>query len=575
MRLKLTKLDRIFLAALSAGLLLHFMLLFSFPYLHDEYFYATIPYRLLQGDSLFRQEWHLSQLSSLFTFLPVSGWIGIRGSADGLLLFLRCLYLTVHTAVAVVTYLHFRKNGKWAIAAVLLFFTQTPYRILSLNYNSLYAICTLLLTLCLHSISDHPSSRTSFAAGLCIGCCCVCNPLFAGLYLLYLLLYFLRIAGKRHKDGSFFRRETMAFSLLGVCSVAFITIAYFFLTGGSVVTTLRNLPLILGSSEYFIGTDGLLLKLHITYQAFSSISFDMPLLLPIMYLCMLADPKRYTCSHRCLYLLLSLVASVGSVVGILLCFMTNYIFPMCMFFSLPLVILTTTCYILTEHKNRQLFFCMWLPSVIAACVQYMASNTMLTALGFVLAVANVAGVLFARDLYREMTQDADSKVYFRRLGKGLICGGLCLQLLFHLFVCVCDQMPEPNSFQLKAGPCAGMYLSESEYDAYNNTISDLDYIRAETPEDAPLLIVSYYSWMYLYAQRPIATYTTWFEITINRQNLINYYVSNPEKIPQYIYVDAQLYEFDENMELLTDLFEFRTEVLSQGVLLEVEGCKFR
>ena len=54
---------------------------------------------------------------------------------------------------------------------------------------------------------------------------------------------------------------------------------------------------------------------------------------------------------------------------------------------------------------------MWLPSVIAACVQYMASNTMLTALGFVLAVANVAGVLFARDLYREMTQDADSKVF--------------------------------------------------------------------------------------------------------------------------------------------------------------------
>ena len=119
-----------------------------------------------------------------------------------------------------------------------------------------------------------------------------------------------------------------------------------------------------------------------------------------------------------------------------------------------------------------------------------------------------------------------------------------------------------------------MCLSESTYDAYTNSITDLDYIQAHTPEDAPLLIVSEYSWMYLYVQRPIATYTTWFERNIHAEDLISYYTSNPEKIPQYIYVDNQLNVLDNNMEILTDLFIFTEEELAQGVLLKVEGCKF-
>ena len=34
----------------------------------DEPFYLTIPQRLFQGDSLFTQEWHLSQLASVLIY---------------------------------------------------------------------------------------------------------------------------------------------------------------------------------------------------------------------------------------------------------------------------------------------------------------------------------------------------------------------------------------------------------------------------------------------------------------------------------------------------------------------------
>ena len=588
MRTKLTKTDRLFLAVLSAGIVLQLVLTFSFPYIHDEYFYATIPYRLLQGDRLLQHDWHLSQLSSLFTFLPVWVWVNLTGSTDGLLIFLRYVFLVIYTGVAVIIYRYFRKYGKWAAAAAILFFTQTPYRVLSLNYHSVYTICTLLLLLCLLTISERPTPRISFAAGLCIGCCCVCNPMFAGIYVLYCVLCVLHIAGKRKHIRSatrywtnFLSKEMLIFSFCGVCTIGVALVAFFFLTGGTVRSIFSNLPLLLQSSEYGLDANALLEKLKTTYMVFSNISLDMPYLLPLLYVVMLVDPKRYTHSHRCIYLFLALIIGVIYIAGILICVYTNNLISKSLFFSAPLLIITSTCFILTRRKNTRLFFCMWVPCAIAACVQSSVSNGGLTSLGFVLAVGNVAGVLFAGDLYREMRSDRNSTLVSNRkksrcFGQRLICAGLCLQMLFQLVVCLYGQTPPKNPAQISAGPCAGMYVSEWRCLDYNHCLDDLDYIKANCPEDAPLLIVSFSSWMYLYADRPISTYSTWLDEKIQPEMLISYYQQNPEKIPHYIYVDSRYSNvLRENMEILPELFEFTSEELSRGVLLKVDKCKFQ
>ena len=46
----------------------------------DEAFYLTIPHRLCLGDELFRDEWHLSQLSAFFTLPFVSLYRAVNGS---------------------------------------------------------------------------------------------------------------------------------------------------------------------------------------------------------------------------------------------------------------------------------------------------------------------------------------------------------------------------------------------------------------------------------------------------------------------------------------------------------------
>lgn len=576
MKAEVSKTSRLFYFALAAGFLVHLVLALSFPFAQDESFYITIPYRLLQGDSLIRHEWHLSQLSSVFLYVPVWLWVTIAGSADGVLLFLRCVYLCIYTAVAIITYRSLKAYGKWAIAGVLLFYTQTPYRILSLNYNSIFTLCILLIALCLLSIPERPLPRTAFAAGVCAGCCCVCNPVFAGVYGLYLLFAALRAAKRHYSEESpakpwdcFFRKKLVLSSLAGLAISLGLTATYFFLTGGTIASVFSHLPLLLQSSEYGLGVSSLLKKIWDTYKAFSYISFHMPFFLPALYLSMLLDKKRFTFRRRCLYLFLALILGVMYIPGILRCVITNTNWTSSLFFSLPLLILTTTCYVLTEKKNKKLFFRMWLPCALTAFVQFIPSNTMLSALGFIFAVCNVAGVVFAGELYREMAKQSR-----RKLGRRLICAGLCLQMVFHLFVYATGQLPQKNGAFASRGPCAGMLLSQDQQEIYQNTLKDLDHIKAISEDNDPLLILSYSSWMYLYTQQPFSTYTTWFDNNLHPESLSAYYEKNPQKIPKYIYIDALINEHRQtNIALAAELFTFTTQELSQGTLLIITGCK--
>ncbi len=116
------KQDKVFLAVLLLGFAAHLLVLFSPHFLFDETFYLTIPYRLVNGDSLLRDEWHLSQFSSVFSYLPVLLWVRLTGSADGVVLFMRFVYLFLHTCCAAAVYATFRDENYRAIPAAMLFY---------------------------------------------------------------------------------------------------------------------------------------------------------------------------------------------------------------------------------------------------------------------------------------------------------------------------------------------------------------------------------------------------------------------------------------------------------------------
>ena len=615
---KLKKTDCLFLLCLAAGLSYLAVFIFTYPYLYDESFYATVPYRFINGDNIMQHDWHLTQFSSLFTYLPVKIWLSIKGSADGIIIFLRSVYLFIHTAIAITIYRFFREYKAWAIAAAMIFLMQSPYRILAISYHSVFSVSVLFFTLCLISIYQKPDIKKYILAGVCYGCCCVCNPFFCAVFPLYLLccasqtkreafqekateikeafsVSLTKSKQKKKKNKKkkkkkktvipvfpsmesytcFFNKKAIIFSSAGLLIVFVITVIFFFAQGGSILSTIKNLSAILESSEHKAVSSSVFSKISQTFSYFNIISFKLPFLLPIFCLTMVIDRKRCDTEHRLVYIIFSLAISIMYIFGIL----RNSSSFSCCILTLPFAIISITCYILTQEKNKLLFRCMYLPSVLGILFQYLAANTHLSAIGITLAISNIAGVIFVRDLCREISVEPPLK--YRNLGRRLLCIGMCIQFAFSIYVTQYGQIPERNSQKSDTGPYSGLYMNATQYEHYCNAIHDLDIIKDRSNKDSPVLIVSYQNWMYLYIDRPVASFSTWYQGSLRQESLVDYYQINPEKIPKYIYVDYSDYhfisndnDFNINMTVLNNLFEFKTEELSDGLLLSVTGIKF-
>ena len=609
---KLKKTDILFLISLLSVLLVHIFFVFVVPYTDDESYYVTVPLRLLNGDSLVQNEWHLTQFSSLFSYIPVYIWMTIKGSTDGIFIFLRCIYLFVHTTVAVTIYRFFRKYGNWAIMASMMFYVQIAYRIQALSYQSVFVISLLLLSLCLISIYQKKSVISYIFAGICFGCCCVCNPLFCFAFAIYLLVCILwtkrqalinkiiefkasngvkkgKKLTKKQKRAQkqqvinaipdienyncFFTKEAILRFSIGIAIIAVVAIVFFFSTGGTIDSIQDNIENLLGSSEYDIASNSVFTKFIDTIKFFSMANLGMPWILPILFISLLIDKDRKNNKHRFVYLSASVLWSILFMFGV----MKNIEIHLCAI-SLPFCVFSTICYLLTENKNKTLFYCMNVPCSIAAFFQYLAADTLLGAIGVVLAVNNVAGVFFATDLWKEMrsvsTNDEETtKKEKSGLLRGIIIVGFCLQILFYGIFYQYGQLYGKDDPKATRGPFSGLYMTEEQYEKYNKAISDMDAIKNISRENDPVLLATYNNWMYLYLERPIATYSAWYRGTIHSKLLINYYKENPDKIPKYIYLETPDPQ-NANVKIFSELFVFTRENLSNGVLLTVEYCNF-
>lgn len=608
---KIDKVDLFFILALIAGLIFHIStLVFDFRY-SDETFYYTIPLRLVNGDSLIQHEWHLSQFSSLFSYLPVRIFTMLQGSMDGIIVFMRCVYILIHTAVAIGIYIFFKKEyGVWAIAAAMTFYTQVAYATYAISYHSMFAIFILLFTFFLISAVKKGLPERCVGAGFCFGACCVCNPAFAILFAAYAVLCILwkrkdtlakkisEILNKNMKTENknkefslsdfdsiqyyhnIFSGKAFLFSLTGVGIMAAICLAFFFSTGGTITSIFQNIGNILNSSEYEFVENSLGMKAEELSRAIYSISFKMPFLLPILAVALAVDKKRTSDDHRIIYIVCTLIVSAIYAMGILHEMNSN-----ALIFSLPFTIFSAVCYVLSKRKNKILFYCMWCVCVVGAFVHGMASNTLLTAAGVVVSIANIAGVIFVRDLFLEiriaLRQKFFEKKWTTTVGRIVLCITLCLQLVFNGVATYCFKNVESVMVMENSGPFAGMLMNPSRHEKYADVLSDLDVLKKRSNEDDPILVISQENWMYLVIDRPFGTYTAWEQMRVDSESLKAFYNQNNDRIPKFIYIPKgkimRDYGYEYSEDILCDmeeLFDYTEEELLGGVLLTVTDYKF-
>ena len=628
---KTYKTDCLFVTSILCLLLYHFTLArtATSDHIFDEVFYALVPYRLITGDSLVQHEWHLTQFSSLFLYLPIRFWILIKGSVEGIYLYLRLLYMCIHTSVTVVIYKFFKNYGIPAVIAAIMYNLLIPYTTYALSYTSMLAIFYLFFTISLYSTYKNPSYKTYISTGFFFGCCCVNNPIFCILFASYLILCLLwtkkdvlikllsnyYIISKTEKNNPqksrkklfvsakinakkkmtvlnenfanynpFFSKEAIIYSFCGICIIAIICLIFFFATGGSLATFFDNIKNLIQASEYSTTSKVAWIQKSFDYKtAINEISLHMPFLLPIFFFTLLIDKKRKNNIHRIIHLIISLVLTFLFFFGVL-----NTEKNTALFFSFPFTFFSLVCYILTNKRQTDLFFCIWCPCTVAALLASVASNTLFYSSSSICAISNIVGVFFTCRLFIEISTELEiqNKKYSSssehksliRLGQVIIIITLCLQIGFSCFYAQ-DKSVHKEECTIKAtsGPLKGLYFDEESYRIYENTLKNLDYIKEISNENDPLFVMGNLSWTYMYAQRPFATYTACY-LGFFHQTLSEYYKKNPDKVPKYIYIltikdsfQTHYAEefFEEEKEALDSMFEYNIEKLPDGILLTI------
>ncbi|MEE0859618.1 MAG: hypothetical protein U0M12_09185 [Acutalibacteraceae bacterium] len=524
---------------------------------NDEAFYLTIPHRLLMGDSLLNDEWHLSQLSG-FLLIPFVGIFEfITKSTEGIILAMRIIYIIFHSAVSVFIYIRLREYKYISMASALLYFLFTPFDIMALSYNTM-ALDLLVFTGVLMATADIKKKTPFIISGIAFSMAVLCCPYMAFAYILFGICVAVHYALKKTKYTNtfiftdMFSAKTFLWFTVGVGIMAVIFVA-FVLSRTSLSEILKNLPYILNDPEH--PQLSIAEKLELYYTSVLSchpllyISF---ISYAIVLLFIIFDKKRK--QHSVVYLIASTVVTIFTFILFTNQLIETY-FNVIMF---PMIFIGITSYILCDNKPKKLFASVFVLGLLYSVAVCFSSNQYFYVILMAIAVSNVASLIFLAVLIKEITENNSTSKHYKIIKNVSIAMAVTvigfqgvLQIIVKAEHCFWEtQTPQNLVCQIENGPAKGIYTSSINCLEYNNIYEDIKSY--SNLERGNILFLTEKCWCYLAVEDfPLSTFSAWVtpdSSTLTR--LQEYYSLNPKKIPQYIYISKSSMEYFN----LTDIY---------------------
>ncbi len=510
---------------------------------NDEPFYLTVAHRLSLGDALFKDEWHLSQLSGFLLWPFVSIYRLLTQSTEGILMAARILYVIFHAFVSLVVYIKIRKHGPLAACAALLYFIFTPFDIMALSYNTM-GLDLVVLTGILLGTADYKKKIPLIISGLIFAGAVLCCPYLAFAYVIYIIcviVHYIMLKNNRVKNmfaTEMFSGKTFLLFTLGVGILAVIFLICV-LPKVSVSEILTNLPYMLDDPEhpqisFFSKIQKYFNSIYTCYNNFkiSVICYGITLL------AMIIDRKRK--NHRSIYLIASTAIAIFSFM-LFLPNITSSTYNAVMF---PMIFVGITSYILCDKKPKTLFGSLFMLGILYSLALCFSSNQYFYVISMAVSASNIASLVFLSVLLKEMRERPDEIQYSKALKRIGVTAAACTVLLqggmqigAKAYHCFWDGSPEELTTQITVGPAKGIYTTAENAYTYKQIYADLQAYTLKDPDN--VLILSYKTWCYLALDNyPYGTYSAWLsgENEGSIERLETYYALNPEKIPTYIYI---------------------------------------
>lgn len=522
---KITKRDLFFIFCLLAVLLIsRWKVTKGFGNI-DEAFYLTVPQRLLQGDTLLVDEWHVSQFGGVLLVPLMALYKAVFPNNEGIILVFRYFYIAVQAAFSIYVYLCLR-DRKWSALAVLPFMIFVPHNIMALSYNSMGVQC---LTAGLATMNrSRLSGLWMFVSGLLFAASVLCCPFLAVLYPVYILA---AVAVRKRAGG----QQTYALSgrslwaFTGGCALlAMITLAM--ILQNPIGDIVDAIPQILNDHRH--EPSSLWNKMS-TYGAAvldsnSTSKFAMAAY-ALLLLGWAADARLFKSKHRDAVFIAALLVSGLYLAG----FFKDLIFIN--FYLFPLACSGLFAFITDRDRDWKTFGLFYLPAMLYTFLIHCGSNQEFYVISGASAVASAPAILL---LCRRFAGIENKKgTLSRGLAAALIaasCVGITVCRVRDAFW---DESVDKLDHWIGRGANAGVWTTQERHQVYETLYDDTQQIRMQ---EGKVLYYSRDTYLYLMDDKEMAAYSAWLAIDYDTnsewQRLLSYYRLNPEKLPDCIYL---------------------------------------
>lgn len=521
-----------FLAGLlGIGLILFWRCFYSVNTTDEAYYIGTV-YRLWFGDGMLCDEWNPTQQMCSFWLYPFYVIFRmILGSNDGMILAFRLLYIVFQLFISGYMYGKLKKFGYISFLPIFFYLLSTAFNINSLSYNTMAnsALAALLVTLVM---MEKPDWKNCIWCGIFASLVVMGNPYAIAAYVLYgiacvaVTLIFKKLNKEIPVSLQFMTFLKMSLTAAGVL-VIFLAFTFWHATLERII---KNLPYIVGDQEHVQRWN---VKVSDYFRYFRE-HYLGAVIVPIAVSAVaLFDKKRV--KHGTIYMGLSVISIVPYMIyhGLI----SDYV-PINLV-TVPICFLGLTAYVVSEKKLSRVFYIWYLPAMVYPFIVQITSNTgpLAVSAGFV--TAGAASVLLAASWAMEQEN---------RLVKNVLHAVIILQLVIMLFlrityVWVDAPLSELNT-KVERGAAKGLYTTEAAAQYYEEMYDDLDALNMT--EDDGLLVVGSEPLLYLYADRQVASYSTW-QVYTNETRLYRYYEihEGEGKFPSVVYcaeADAAIFD---------------------------------
>ena len=529
---KVKKQNLWFLAGLlGIGMILFWRCFYSVNTTDEAYYIGTV-YRLWFGDGMLCDEWNPTQQMCSFWLYPFYALFRlILGSNDGMILAFRLLYIVFQLFISGYMYGKLKKFGYISFFPIFFYLLSTAFNINSLSYNTMAnsALAALLVTLVM---MEKPDWKNCVWCGIFASIVVMGNPYAVFAYVLYgaacaaVTFLFKKLHKETPVSLQFTTFFKMSLTAAGVMAV-FLLFTFWHATLERIV---KNLPYIVGDQEHVQRWN---VKISDYFRYFREHYLGAVIVPIVVSAIALFDKKRV--KHGAIYMGLSVVSIFPYMIyhGLI----SDYV-PINLV-TVPICFLGVTAYVVSEKKLHRVFYIWYLPAMIYPFIVQITSNTgpLAVSAGFV--TAGAASVLLAASWAMEQENS---------LVKNILHGVMVLQLVIMLFLRITyvwvDSPMSELTTKVERGAAKGLYTTEVVAQYYEEMYDDIDALNM-TEEDG-FLVVGSEPLLYLYADRQVASYSTW-QVYTNETRLYRYYeIHDGEgRFPSVVYcaeADEKIFE---------------------------------